>query len=100
MKLVINGKNNLCIPQKTSKTLFCYCLLVVEIFQQFRHTESCVRKFFVPVKYVINEKNHFCIPQRARKTLFYRCSRVVKIFQQIGNLENCVRKNFVHSITV
>ena len=28
MKVVKNGKSNLCIPQTTNKTLFCYCLLV------------------------------------------------------------------------
>ena len=37
MKLVISCKNNPCIPQTTSKILFCYCSLFVEIFQQFKH---------------------------------------------------------------
>ena len=58
MQVVIIGKNNLCTPQTTSKTLLCYCSLVIEIFQQFRHTESCVRKFIFPMKYVINGKNN------------------------------------------
>ena len=60
--------------QTTSKTLFCYCSLVVEIFQQFRQTESCVRNFFVPMKYVIKGKSNKDIPQTTRRTLFYHCS--------------------------
>ena len=79
MKVVINDKNNICILQTTSKTLFCYSSLVVEIFQQCNHTESCVRNFFTPMKYVINEKNNLSIPQRARQTSFYCCLCVVKI---------------------
>ena len=58
MKVVTNDKNKLCIPQTTTKTLFSYCSLVVEISQQFRHTESCASNFFVRMKYVANGKNN------------------------------------------
>ena len=71
MKVVINGKSNLCTPQTTCKTLFCYCLLVVETFQQFRHTESCARKFIVTMTHVINGKNNNYIPQTTRRRLLY-----------------------------
>ena len=57
------GKNNLCIPQTTSKMLFCYCSLVVEIFQRFRQRGSYVGNFFGPLKYVKNGKNNENIPQ-------------------------------------
>ena len=95
MKVVLNGKSNLCIPQTTSKTLFFHCSLVVEVFKQFRHTESCVRNFFVPMKYVIDVKNNKDIPQTTRRTLFYHCSCAVKVFQQLKHIENCLRKFFV-----
>ena len=39
MKFVINGKNNLFIPQ----TLYNYdCSRVVKMLQKFRHIENCV----------------------------------------------------------
>ena len=60
--------------------LFRCCSLVVKLFEQFRHTENCVRISIALMKYVINGKNNLCIPQRSRKTLF----------QQIERLENCL----------
>ena len=95
MKVVINDKNNICILQTTSKTLFCYCSLVVEIFQQFRHIESCVKNFSVPMKYVINGKNNKNICQTTRRALFYHCSWAAELFQQLMHIENCVRNVFV-----
>ena len=94
MKVDINGKSNLCIPQTTIEVLFCYYSLVAEIFQEFRHTESCVRKYFVPMVYAINGRSNNYIPQTTRR-LLYHCSWAVKILKQLRHIENCFRKLFV-----